>query len=153
LLPETSIPFRIDQGRVLPGFLDARDVPWLRVLIEEIDRFRSQPMRELQQRLREPLPCATPYFKRRAATAVLLHLWRSEPNAPVPPEKARESLFRARAEQATRAEALAVAAAALGVTTASLERSLFADLPAEKLLCAPDAIPSTRSPCAPTSSS
>jgi predicted nuclease of restriction endonuclease-like RecB superfamily len=35
-----------------------------------------------------------------------------------------------------------VAAAAHGVTTASLERSLFADLPAEKLLCAPDAIPS-----------
>jgi hypothetical protein len=47
LLPESAIPFRIVGGRVLPGFLDARDVPWLRVSVEEIDRFRGLPVREL----------------------------------------------------------------------------------------------------------
>jgi predicted nuclease of restriction endonuclease-like RecB superfamily len=142
LLPEAMIPFRIDQGRVLPGFLDARDLPWLSVLIEEIERFCGQPMRELRQRLREPLPCAMPYFKRCAATTVLLHLWRSEPDAPVPPDQARQALFCARAAHASRMEALTTAAAGLGVEPASLERSLFADLPGEKLLCAPEAIPS-----------
>lgn len=136
------IPFRIDQGRVLPGFLDARDLPWLCVLIEEIERFRGQPMRELRQRLREPLPCATSYFKRCAATAVLLRLWRSETDAPVPPDKAREALFCARAVQASRTAALTAAAATLGVEPARIERSLFADLPGEKLLCSPEMIPS-----------
>jgi hypothetical protein len=144
LLPESAIPFRIDGGRVLPGFLDARDVPWLRVLVEEIDRFRAMPMRDLLERLRQPLPCATPHFKRRAAVAVLLRLWKSELDAKVPPEKAREVVFCARAAQpeATRSAALQVASSTLGVDLASIERSLFADLPGEKLVCAPAVIQS-----------
>ena len=144
MLPESAIPFRIDGGRVLPGFLDARDVPWLRVLVEEIDRFRAMPMRDLLERLRQPLPCATPHFKRRAAVAVLLRLWKSELDAKVPPEKAREVVFCARAAQpeATRSAALQVASSTLGVDLASIERSLFADLPGEKLVCAPAVIQS-----------
>ena len=142
LLPEAAIPFRLDHGHVVPGFLDARDVPWLRVLMEEIDRFRGRPVRELRQRLREPLPYVTPHFKRRAAEAALLRLWRSEPAATIPPDRARECLFRARVEQTTRADALAAAAAALDVDAADLERSLFADLPGERLVRAPAQLPS-----------
>ena len=142
MLPEAAIPFRIDRGRVLPGFLDACDLPWLRVLVEEIDRFRSRPMRELSERLRQPLPCAAPFRKRRAAVAVLLRLWRSELCAAVPPPRAREILFRAAAGRPTRTDALAEAATTLGVAPDALERSLFADLPAERLVTAPAAIPS-----------
>jgi hypothetical protein len=142
LLPEAAIPFRIDRGRVVPGLLDAGDLPWLRVLVEEIDRFRCRPVRELLERLRQPLPCATPHWKRRAAVAVLLRLWKGEPEAEVEPERAREILFCAGAAQATRAEALSAAAAALAVDSASIERSLFADLPGERLVRAPDVIPS-----------
>jgi uncharacterized protein len=142
LLPESTLPFRIDHGRVLPGFLDARDVPWLRVLVEEVDRFRSRPMRDLHERLRQPLPCATPHFKRRAAVAVLLRLWKSAIDAAVPPEKARELLFCARAAHPTRALALQAAAATVGVDVTSLERSLFADLPGERLVSAPEVVPS-----------
>jgi len=142
LLPEPAIPFRLERGRVLPGFLDARDIPWLRVLVEEIDRFRSRPMRDLLERLRQPLPCPTPHRKRRAAVAVLLRLWKSELDAAVPPEKAREILFCAQAARATRAEALQLATAALGVSPAALESSLFADLPGERLVRAPEVIPS-----------
>jgi len=143
LLPETALPFRIHRGRVLPGFLDARDLPWLRVLIEEIDRFRGSPVRELRERLRQPLPCALPPVKPRVAIAVLLRLWRSELEAEVAPAKAREALFSAAAaEPATsRAAALAAAAASLGATPEALERSLFADLPGERLVGAPAAIP------------
>jgi hypothetical protein len=142
LLPEAAIPFRVVRGHVLPGFLDARDLPWLRILIEEIDRFRALPVRDLLERLRQPLPCPTPYHKRRAALAVLLRLWKGEPEAAVPPEQARAALFCAHAAQATRAEAVAAAAAALGVPAASLEGSLFADLPGERLVRAPQTIPS-----------
>ena len=142
LLPEGAIPFRIERGRVLPGFLDARDIPWLRILVEEVDRFRSLPVRDLLERLRQPLPCSIPPFKRRAAVAVLLRLWKGEPNAAIPPEKAREVLFSARAMHGTRASALECAAAALGVEAAVIERSLFADLPGERLVRAPEVIPS-----------
>jgi len=144
LLPESTIPFHIVAGRILPSFLDARDVPWLRVLIEEIDRFRAMPVRELLERLRQPLPCATPPFKLRAAIAVLLHLWKGEICAKVPPEEAREVLFCAAAAQAEicRSAAIEATAQALGVSTADIERALYADLPGEKLVCAPASIPS-----------
>ena len=144
MLPESAIPFRIDGAHVLPGFLDARDVPWLRVLVEEIDRFRSKPVRDLLERLRQPLPCATPSFKRRAAVAVLLRLWKSELDAAVAPDKAREILFSAKAAEpeATRSRLFELASHTLGVEAATLERALFADLPGEKLVRAPDVIPS-----------
>lgn len=142
MLPETAVPFRLAGGRVLPGFLDASDVPWLRVLIEEIDRFAGRPVRDLRERLRQPLPCATPHFKRRAAVAILLRLWKSETAAGIPPERVREAVFCARAAQTTRTLALDQAAVALAVDPASLERLLFADLPGERLLRAPDITPS-----------
>jgi predicted nuclease of restriction endonuclease-like RecB superfamily len=144
LLPESEIPFRIVGGRVLPAFLDARDVPWLHVLVEEVDRFRALPVRELLERLRQPLPCATPPFKLRAAVAVMLRLWKSELCAKVPPEKARESLFCAAAAQieSDRSTAFEVAAQGLGVAPADVERALFADLPGERIVCAPASIPS-----------
>ena len=141
MLPEAAIPFRIDRERVLPGFLDAGDLPWLRVLVEEIDRFCSRPMRELSERLRQPLPCSSPFRKQRAAVAVLLRLWRSELCAAVPPPRAREILFRTAAES-PRTRALHEAATTLGVTADALERSLFADLPGERLVAAPEAVPS-----------
>ena len=144
MLPEADIPFRIMDGRVLPAFLDARDVPWLRVLVEEVDRFRARPARELLERLRQPLPCATPPFKLRAAIAVMLRLWKSELCAKVPPERARESLFCAAAAQdnSNRAAAFETTSQALGLAPADIERTLFADLPSEKLVAAPASIPS-----------
>jgi len=142
LLPESVIPFRVADGRVLPAYLDARDVPWLRVLAEEVDRFRALPMRELLERLRQPLPCATPPFKLRAAIAVMLRLWKSEVDAKVAPDKARETLFRAAASQGDRSLAFAEASQALAVDAAELERGLFADLPGEKLVTAPTTLPS-----------
>jgi predicted nuclease of restriction endonuclease-like RecB superfamily len=144
LLPESAVPFRIVGGRILPAFLDAGDVPWLRVLVEEVDRFCALPVRELLERLHQPLPCATPPFKLRAAIAMVLRLWKSELDAKVAPEKAREILFCAAAAElkSDRSAALVTAAQALAVTPAEIEGSLFADLPGEKLVCAPASIPS-----------
>lgn len=144
MLPEAALPFRIDRGRVLPGLLDARDIPWLRVVVDEIDRFRGSPVRDLLERLRQPMPCFCPPIKSRAAIAVLLRLWKSELDAVVAPEKARETVFCAAAEQATglKSAAFDIASKALGVAGVDIERALFADLPGEKLVCAPDIIPS-----------
>ena len=144
MLPENTIPFRILGGRVLPSFLDARDVPWLNVLIEEVDRFHALPMRELTERLRQPLPCATPPFKLRAAIAMMLRLWKSTLDAKPPSQKVREILFCAAAAQTSgnRTSAVEAAARTLALGTADLERALFADLPGERIVCGPTSIPS-----------
>jgi len=140
LLPEAAIPARLDRGRILPSFLDERDQPWLHVLIDEMDRFCGRPLRELQQRLREPLPCATPHFKLRAAVHLLLRLGNSEIKSEVSPAEAREALFVEAATQTgkPRATILATAASTLGLAPAALERALFADLPGERVFTGPD---------------
>ena len=71
MLAERLIPATIIAGRIVPGFLGPPDLPWLATLTQEVERFCGRPMRELEERLAAPLPCAAPPFKRRAATAWL----------------------------------------------------------------------------------
>jgi uncharacterized protein len=144
LLPEADLPLRLVDGGAYFDFLGPQDEPWLRVLLGEMARFEGRRRRELAERLAEPMPCETPYFKRRAATRVLLRAWRHEKVAAVPPPEARRRLFTAAAAEppASRELILATVAAELGVADATLMESLFADLPGERVVRAPVPAPS-----------
>lgn len=148
MLPERIIPAKVERGVIVPLFLTAADHPWLGVLMDEIDRFRGRPFRELKERLRAPLPCAAPFIKSRAATVVMLRLWPAVQNAPVSPPVAREAAFVAAASaefvkaKDSRAAALAEAGVRTNASATDIERSLFADLPDERLVQAPEEIPS-----------
>jgi predicted nuclease of restriction endonuclease-like RecB superfamily len=143
LLPPADLPLRlVDGGGAFFDFLGPQDEPWLRVLIGELVRFEGRRRRELAERLAAPLPCEAPYFKRRAATRVLLRAWRREQVAAVPPREARARLFAAAAATAApRAQVLAETAAELGVDGEALLASLFADLPGERFVRAPVPLP------------
>jgi predicted nuclease of restriction endonuclease-like RecB superfamily len=142
LLAPGDLPLRVVERGAYFDFLGPQDEPWLRVLMGELGRFEGRRRRELCERLAEPLPCETPYFKRRAATRVLLGLWRRERVGAVPSVEARARLFRA-AATGTRDTLLADVAASFGVDAAALEESLFADLPGERVVRAPVPPPST----------
>jgi predicted nuclease of restriction endonuclease-like RecB superfamily len=146
LLPERLLPARIERGVVVPFFLTAQDHPWLGVLMEEIDRFRGRPRRELNERLRAPLPCAAPFTKSRAATSVLLQMWRSVEDGGVAATVARESVFLAAARRPgqKRQHVLAEVASSWSLSASQLEAALFADLPDEKIVRPPDQIPSVQ---------
>ncbi|HVU49497.1 MAG TPA: DUF790 family protein [Polyangia bacterium] len=142
MLPEGDLPLRLFERAAFFDFLGPQDEPWLRVLLGELARFEGRRRRELAERLAEPLPCEAPYLKRRAATRVLLRLWRRERAAAVSPLEARARLFRAAgAAAASRDEHLARVAASFGVAPATLEESLFADLPGERVVRAPEPPP------------
>jgi predicted nuclease of restriction endonuclease-like RecB superfamily len=138
------IPARLHGGQICPIYLDERDQPWLHVLIDEFARFAGQPVRRLQQRLREPLPCAAPYWKSRAAMHLLLRQGNAEVQSEVSPAEARETLFLEAVEQQgkPRSAIVATAASKLGVAPAALERALFADLPGERIFMGPAQAPS-----------
>jgi len=121
---------------VVPHFLGEHDHPWLRTLLEEHERFIGQPQRELDARLREPLPFDSPPRKLRLAIQVLTRLRRDRRNtAAVPPRQARALVFvEAARAPAGPLTALSTVAASLGVTAADLQNSLFADLPGERLV-------------------
>src|SRR2546425_11593704 len=71
LLSADLLSYSVAGTLVVPHFLGEHDHPWLRVLLEEHERFVGKPQRELEARLREPLPCGRPPEKLRLAVQVL----------------------------------------------------------------------------------
>ena len=138
MLPDALLNYSVVGNTVVPHFLGEHDHPWLRVLLEEHERFVGRPQRELDARLREPLPCESPPRKLRQATHVLTRLRQSQGQAAVPPRRARALVF----GEAARTTDLPAAvygrvAAVLGVSAGELQDSLFADLPGNRLVTAP----------------
>ncbi|HJW68758.1 MAG TPA: DUF790 family protein [Candidatus Binatia bacterium] len=123
---------------VVPHFLGAHDHPWLHVLLDEYARFVGRRQRELDERLREPLPCASPLAKRRVAVHVLARLCGNYRTTRTAPRSARAAVFvEAARSQAEPAVVVACVATRLGVTATELTDALFADLPGERVVAAP----------------
>jgi uncharacterized protein len=126
-------------GSITPDYLEPHDLPWLRALLDAFARFEGRPRRELDQHLREPLPCPSPKPKRDAATQVLYALCRDETASAIRPSKLRAALFEAAAGLPSEAKPRIrhELAARFGLTAAELEATLFADLGPERRMRAP----------------
>ena len=111
---------------------------WLGHLIEEFIRFDNQPRRDLLARLKEPFPFACSAAKCSLAALTLKRkLWRDEGGAPaLQPRLIRATLFRKAHSLRDRQQALDRVAAEFNVTAQDLMRTLFIDLPNEKLVIA-----------------
>jgi len=138
LLSDDLLSYSVAGALVVPHFFGEHDHPWLRALLEEHERFIGRPQRELEARLREPLPCESPPRKLGLAVQVLARLRPRRRKTAVPPRRARALVF----GEATRTPApphivLSTVAASLGVTREDLQDSLFGDLPGERLVGAP----------------
>src|SRR5262245_39381085 len=59
LLPASMLIHSARGEEVAPGYLGASDHAWLRLLLEERERFVGRPQRELKERLADPLGGAT----------------------------------------------------------------------------------------------
>ncbi len=138
MLPDRLVNYSVAGTLVVPHFLAEHDHQWLRSLLEEHERFVGRPRRELDARLRDPLPCECPPGKLKLAIDVLTRLGRSRRNAAViPPRRARALVFvEATRRPETGTAVLSKVATSLGVSVAELRDSLFADLPAEQLVSA-----------------
>jgi len=138
LLPDDLLSCSVAGALVVPHFLGELDHPWLRALLEEHERFIGRPQRELDTRLREPLPFESPPNKLRLAIQVLGRIRPSHRKTAVPPRRARALVFESAARTlAPPQTTLSAVAASLGVTPEDLSDSLFGDLPGERLVGAP----------------
>jgi predicted nuclease of restriction endonuclease-like RecB superfamily len=142
LLPDDLLPLSIRGGHAILGYLGDGDQIWLRALIDEFERYSGRPERELRERLSEPLPMPSPFLQRRVATAVLSRLWRSRVRAALPPREARRAVFDESAATAgSRPEVLARVGQRLGLDAGAVAEALFADLPGERVVVSPQAVP------------
>lgn len=132
---------RTDDGRVIPRWLLPRDEPWLRELVHEASAADGRATFEADERIVETV---APLARRHGAGRRLVQSvwtverrrWSLRTSAPVPPRTIRRVVFELAAER-SREEALATAAAELGIASAQIEALLFADRPRAKLLVAP----------------
>lgn len=135
LSSDDFLPVWIEGGRIRPSFLGEVDLPWLRVLLEERERFNGRKAHELEERLRQPLPCVAPPAKLRLAIRVVTRLMESRVDSVLTSRVVRRTLFRAATRQGgPRADVIAIAAASLETTPDEVERALFADLPGERVV-------------------
>jgi len=139
LVPEALLTVSHRDGMIVPHFLGAHDHPWLRSLLDEHARFRGRSRRELDERLRERLPCAAPAGKLRLALHVLRRLWPTDrPRGFPAPRLLRTAVFGEAARSRNDAHTvLARVAGRLEVNATTLREALFADLPGERLVGEP----------------
>ena len=139
MVPEALLTYSLSGEIIVPRFLGENDHPWLRALLDEYESFVGRRQRELDERLREPLSAASPSGKQRLAVHVLQRIWGGQGQPAMAPQRVRAVLFGAAGRSpAPRAAVLAAAAHQLGVSEAEVEATLFADLPGERLVAAPD---------------
>lgn len=141
MLPASLLCCEIRGSAAIPRFLGDADRPWIRALIDECDRFAGRRICELEERLRDPGRGA-PDDKRRLVAHLLVGMARSRVESPVPPREARAALFMAsgRRHAETREVVIARCAEELGVSSAGLMGSLFADLPSERIAVSPPSL-------------
>jgi len=131
--------FRTSGAEIVPRYLGPQDVPWLRALLAEYERFVGRRRRELWRRLGEPLPFECAQWKVKLAASVIDGLSVDRTRAAVPPDRARAEVFGEAARGGTADEILARASARMGAAPYALREALFADLPGERRVVAPDA--------------
>lgn len=148
MLPGRLLQFAISGGEALPRYLTPVDYAWLRVLIEEFQRFDGKQVDQLRERRRELLPCYTPEGKVKLAMHVLDRLCAGgRPASPMSPRLARSALFseaqraRDRGEAWDRRAVASSAASSLEVSAEALLESLLADPPGERLVDLPSPPP------------
>jgi predicted nuclease of restriction endonuclease-like RecB superfamily len=136
LVPEPLLTVSCHDGLVVPHFLGEQDHPWLRTVLDEHARFRGRPRRELDERLREALPCAAPAAKLRLVVHVLRRLWPTErPRGSPPPRLLRSVVFlEAARSQDEPSRVLQCVAERLHLDATTLRAALFADLPGERIV-------------------
>ncbi len=140
MLPGPLLLVDLRDGELRPRFLTRADEPWLREVIDLHDRFVGRRRRELDEALREAEPAGRGRKQHRVAAKVLSSLYGSSKEAAVPPKTARAELFGAACGRPSESEAvLRETAARLGVEPEALLDSLFADLPGERMILAPQA--------------
>jgi uncharacterized protein len=136
-----SLPVRICDGQLIPGFLGDADLPWVRALLELALAHRGAPWRDLEARLRRPVLDHVPPRRQNVAVSVLRRLLRGRVDAVIPPRQIRRLVFRLASCGDHRDAVLAKAAQELGVEASLLEAGLFADLPPERLVIVPEQLP------------
>lgn len=135
------LPVEIHDGEVWPSFLGEGDLSWLRALLELASAHSGAPWRELQASMSRPVSEPDAGKRQALAAVVLGRMFRRRIDAAVSPSRVREVVFGLAAGGGERDRIIAAAAEQLALDPRAVEKAMFADLPAERVVVAPDPMP------------
>lgn len=141
MLREADLPIRIADGRVYPCWVTARDHRWIERLLDRLPGLQGCTRDEVTARLRERPELGESSKAWRCATSILLEDATFDVDAVVDPVKARRGVFDAAAADPDRNRVLRDVASSLECSVDELERSLYADLPGERIARFPSQVP------------
>jgi predicted nuclease of restriction endonuclease-like RecB superfamily len=122
---------------VIPRFLGFNDMPWLRSLIDEVERFAGRREAELDERLRVPIAESVDTRKQRLAVEILRRMLTTSLRG-IQPRQARARLFAAAAASNRPCDVVALGVAnEIGVSLDELRQGLFGDLPGQRIVTLP----------------
>jgi predicted nuclease of restriction endonuclease-like RecB superfamily len=136
-LPERLLDLELCGDAVFPGYLGRRDRPWVERLLETAEACVGLCREEVQQRLAVPPDQGPGWRAWQSMVQLVLRMHGFEVQAPAPPPGLREHLFRlagALPADTPRRQVLQRAADELGLAPLELERALYADVPAARVL-------------------
>jgi predicted nuclease of restriction endonuclease-like RecB superfamily len=137
-----GLPVRIRDGEVTPRFLGEDDLGWIGAVVDLALAHVGAPWRELEASLARPVAVKVSMRRQRLVSLVLRQMLRRRVQSPVQPRRARALLFGMAVNGGDREAIVANAAAQLGIAPDDLEAAIFADLPPERRVLAPDSVPS-----------
>ena len=138
MLPRSKLVYDVVGGEVVPRYLDARDQPWLRALLEEVAAFDGLSRREFRRRLARPAMPDAPQAKQRMVAHIIDRMTTSRPPPGPRPRAIREMVFdraqaaRDRGDRIDREAVIREVAKTLEVQASTVDSGLFADLAAEQ---------------------
>jgi uncharacterized protein len=145
LLPANRIQVRIIGNEAAPVWLGTEDHVWIRALIADFTRLDGHPNREVASYLREPPRLVSPAGKRQMAIRTMLNLCtKQRPAINAFNLRAAITQEAQRARDAgcfVRADVIAATALRLGMSSEEMGEQLFSDLPQERRIVLPKAMP------------
>jgi predicted nuclease of restriction endonuclease-like RecB superfamily len=142
LLRKELLNFSLRDGLLVPRFLDTRDLPWIRRMLDEVERHAGAREIELQRRLRAPMEEHQHPRKQRLVAEVLYRLVTTTPRG-MDGRQVRARLFSAAAASPGPADqVIDTVATDLAVSPPELMEHLFGDLPGQRLVVVPLPMPS-----------
>ncbi|WP_394831619.1 DUF790 family protein [Pendulispora rubella] len=147
MLPARLLVYSFRGGELVPQYLTARDEPWVREVMTDLDALVGTKALDVDNALSARLSeiARTARVPRRTLHGlrhVCSRAWTLKSVAALPPSRLRSVVFDIAATSRTRDEALLAATAALGLSRERILDSLFADRPTERRLQPPTPMPS-----------
>ncbi len=134
MLRNELLNYSVRDGDVVPRYLGFNDIPWLRTLIDEVERFSGHREAELDERLRFPIADGVDPRKQRLAVRVIRSMMTTRSRG-FQAKQVRARLFEAAAATDVCQDTVILGVANdLGISVDDLRSGLFGDIPGQRIV-------------------